>query len=48
MAICIATFRPALLVGDADSLRMTVQFGACVIFSGLYLAQRKRRSVHLG
>ena len=48
MAICIAAFRPALFVGDADSLRMTVQFGACAIFSGLYLVQRKRRSVHLG
>ena len=41
--ICIAAFRPDLLVGDTDSLRMTVQFGTWVLFAGLYLVQRRRR-----
>ena len=40
---CIAAFRPGLVVGDTDSLRMTVQFGAWVLFAGLYLVQRRRR-----
>ena len=45
--ICIAAFRPDLLVGDTDSLRMTVQFGAWVLFAGLYLVQRRRRGSQL-
>ncbi len=47
IAICIAAFRPALLVGDTDSLRMTVQFGAWVVFAGLYLLQKRRRGTGL-
>lgn len=46
-AICVAAFRPALLVGDTDSLRMTVQFAAWVVFAGLYLLQRRRRGTGL-
>ncbi|MCY4441386.1 MAG: TRAP transporter permease [Deltaproteobacteria bacterium] len=45
--ICIAAFRPDLLVGDTDSLRMTVQFGTWVLFAGLYLVQRRRRGAGL-
>ena len=45
--ICIAAFRPGLVVGDTDSLRMTVQFGAWVLFAGLYLVQRRRRGTGL-
>ncbi len=45
--ICLAAFRPDLLVGDTDSLRMTVQFGAWVLFAGLYLVQRRRRGAQL-
>ena len=45
--ICISAFRPGLLVGDTDSLRMTVQFGAWVLFAGLYLVQRRRRGSQL-
>ena len=41
--ICIAAFRPDLLSGDADTLRLGVQFGAWVLFAGLYLLQKKRR-----
>ena len=45
--ICLAAFRPDLLVGNTDSLRMTVQFGAWVLFAGLYLVQRRRRGAGL-
>ncbi|MDE0034872.1 MAG: TRAP transporter permease [Deltaproteobacteria bacterium] len=43
IVICVAAFRPDLLSGDADTLRLGVQFGAWVLFAGLYLLQRKRR-----
>ena len=43
IVVCIAAFRPGLVAGDVDSLRMTVQFGAWVLFAGLYLVQRQRR-----
>ncbi len=47
MLICIAAFRPDLIAGATDSLRMTVQFGAWVLFAGLYLMQRRRRGSRL-
>ena len=47
VVVCIAAFRPGLVAGDADSLRMTVQFGAWVLFAGLYLVQRQRRGSRL-
>ncbi|MDE0028360.1 MAG: TRAP transporter permease [Deltaproteobacteria bacterium] len=43
IVICVAAFRPDLVSGDTDTLRMTVQFGAWVVFAGLYLLQRRRR-----
>ena len=43
IVICVAAFRPDLLSGDADTLRLGVQFGAWVLFAGLYLLQKKRR-----
>ena len=45
--VCIAAFRPGLVAGDTDSLRMTIQFGAWVLFAGLYLVQRRRRGSQL-
>ena len=47
MLVCIAAFRPDLIAGATDSLRMTVQFGAWVLFAGLYLMQRRRRGSRL-
>ena len=47
VVVCIAAFRPGLVAGDTDSLRMTVQFGAWVLFAGLYLVQRQRRGSRL-
>ena len=47
VVVCIAAFRPGLVAGDVDSLRMTVQFGAWVLFAGLYLVQRQRRGSRL-
>jgi TRAP transporter 4TM/12TM fusion protein len=47
LVICVAAFRPDIIAGDTDPLRMTVQFGAWVVFAGLYLVQRRRRSAGL-
>lgn len=47
IVVCIAAFRPGLVAGDVDSLRMTVQFAAWVLFAGLYLVQRQRRGSRL-
>ena len=47
IVICIAAFRPDLLSGDADTLRLGVQFGAWVLFGALYLVQRRRRGSRL-
>ena len=44
MLVCITAFRPDLVAGAEDSWRMSVQFGAWVVFAGLYLVQRKRRA----
>ena len=44
LVICVAAFRPDIIAGGTDSLRMTVQFGAWVLFAGLYLVQRRRRT----
>ena len=48
MLVCITAFRPDLVAGAEDSWRMSVQFGAWVVFAGLYLVQRKRRTSRAG